>query len=199
MFLLRKNNLLIVLPLLLAACGRPSSKKQATLYPVDSLIVSQALMLEASHARLEKEAFVNNREDNASISPNDSAAWWQELDVFLELNAMNNPTARDAYTVEDGLRDSSSNLTIKAFTCTDPDLPIAYLRVYYHESLNDVRKIEAKYVENNLLLKSKRILTMEFQDVYNKRMLHSYSIIGGQKLFLADTVQFKLTGRIIIP
>jgi hypothetical protein len=68
--------------------------------------------------------------------------------------------------------------------------------VYYLDNLSNIKKIEALYSEANSLLKESRLLTLEFKEVYNKNILNSYSIKGGQKMFLGDSVQFMVRGSI---
>jgi hypothetical protein len=45
-------------------------------------------------------------------------------------------------------------------------------------------------------LKGSRHLIMEFQDIYNQTTLTSYSVEGGQELFLGNHVKFAVRGTI---
>jgi hypothetical protein len=100
------------------------------------------------------------------------------------------------YKVEE-YADSKSNLTVKSFATTE-DLPVRFLKIYYQKSLSQLRKIEAQYNEANSLYSSRRFLTMEFENVYNKTILTSYSISGGQKMFLDDSVQYNIDANIVL-
>ncbi len=128
--------------------------------------------------------------------PKNAMDWKNELAIFSELDVINKPINKGAYKVENQA-DAKSNLSIKSFYTT-ADLPVKYLRIYYHQSLNKIRKIEAQYNDANSLYMSSRYLAMEFEDSFNKTILTSYSIKGGQKMFLDDSVQYTIGVNIIL-
>lgn len=173
------------------------NKKQdsAAFYNIDSLISIQIKYLTEAHADLDKEAVVGSNRDKTVYTPKDSAAWERELELFRQVHAINKPINRDNYIVDDGLTDIASNLTVKAFSCTK-DLPVKYLRIFYQRSVREPRKIEALLDEKNVLYNSTRLLSMEFQQVNNKSILTYYSISGGQKMMVGDSVTFLITGKI---
>jgi hypothetical protein len=165
------------------------------LYNIDSLVSEQSRLLAAGNAKLHKEAIVIDGNDTLEYTPKDSLAWNRELDVFRQLDAMNKPVNRSNYLVDDNLYDPGSNLTVKAFTALD-ELPVRSLRVFYDTDIRTPRKIEAVYDEQNALYHSTRNLLLEFQQVNNKNLLTSYSIDGGQKMILSDSVTFTVRGKI---
>jgi len=122
--------------------------------------------------------------------------WKNELAIFSELDVINKPINKGAYTIGN-YADKKSNLSVKSFNTTE-DLPVKYLRVFYQQSPGRIRKIEAQYNEANLLYSSTRFLTMEFEDIFNKTVVTSYSINGGQKMFLDDSVQYIVGATIIL-
>src|SRR5690349_1631692 len=103
-------------------------------YPVDSLIQAQIEFLKESKAILTKKAEVNGTEETSTFAPKDSAAWAHELDIFAELNAMNSPVNVGNYTIENGLKDSTSNLSVRLITGKSK-LPIVYVKIFYLETV----------------------------------------------------------------
>ena len=170
-------------------------QKAVSLYNVDSLINTQIRYLLDHKATVNKKAILNGTEEVATTNP-DSAAWSEELAIFFELGVVNKPIHRATYKIET-LADVKSNLLVKSFTTTE-DLPVKFLKVYYHDSMDQLRKIEAQYDEANGLYSSKRFLTMEFEKIYEQTILTSYSIAGGQKMFLDDSVQYTIRASIAL-
>jgi hypothetical protein len=180
--------------LLLFSC----KKEEATVYyPIDSLMEAQINYLAEHRALLTKKAEIDGKEDTSSFTPKDTTSWASELDIFTELNVINKPITMGSYTVERGINDTQSNLSILSFSTTE-DLPIVYLKVYYLEKESNLRRIEALYHEENSLLKGSRLLIMEFQEINDAIVLTSYSIEGGQKIFLGDSVKFSIQGTVTL-
>lgn len=183
---------------LLISCHEHYSER-ATFYPVDSLVMAQINYLSSVHATLYKESALNAQLDTSRYSPADSMQWIKELDIFRQLEVINKPINRDSYLVNDGETDPGSNLTIKTFTRKEKEeLPVVYLKVYYQHSIRQPRKIEALFDEENALYKSARVLSMDFHPINNKTVLTSYSITGGQKMILRDSVDFSIRGKITV-
>lgn len=170
---------------------------QHNYYPIDSLIGAQIQFLTESKAQLTKKAEINGAEETTTFATRDSLAWAHELDIFSELNSINDPVNSGNYNVQNGLRDSTSNLSIKMITAKSA-LPVVYVKVFYLESLSKIRRVEALYKEENSLLKGTRQLILEFQEINNKTALVSYSVEGSQQMFLGDAVQFVIRGTIAI-
>jgi hypothetical protein len=186
----------LVLAVILASCSA-GERSTANFYPVDSLITEQVKYLSEVQATLTKHGEIDGVQDDTTFVPVDATAWLDELDIFMMLEAINKPINRNNYRIEDGLDDPRSNLTIKSIT-SKTDLPIAYLKIFYQDTPSKLRKIEAVYREENALMKGSRRLIMEFLEFNNKNILISYSIEGGQKMFLGDSVEFLVMGTITI-
>lgn len=180
---------IIVCSMLFISCST-EKQKPAGLYNVDSLISTQIRDLISHNAAISKKAVLNGEEKITTTNPKDSSDWNEELAIFLGLDVVNKPINKGAYKIET-YADNKSNLSVKSFTTTE-DLPVKYLRLYYQQSMGQLRKIEAQYRETNSLYISSRFLTMEFENIFNKTMLTSYSIAGGQKMFLDDSVQYTI-------
>lgn len=176
----------------MTSCTQPT--ETSNLYNIDSLVTEQIRLLATTKPTLEKHAVLGSGTDTLAYVP-DSTQWNKELEIFRQLDVMNKPVNRAYYLVDDNLYDPGSNLTVKAFTALEP-LPVRSVRVFYDTDILQPRKIEAIYDEENTLYKSSKNLLLEFQQIDNKNLLTSYSIDGGQKMILSDSVTFSVKGRI---
>jgi hypothetical protein len=184
------------LVLLLSACTPPARDVRG-LFAIDSLLQAQASYLAAANATVNKQITLGSKQEEVDLKPSDSTAWFKELEAFSVMNAINKPINRDRYTVDE-LPDPQSNLRMRSFKGTSDDLPVSYVRVYYHGVPQRVRKIESLYTEVNGLYKTSRSLSLEFDYINGTPVMTSYSIVGGQKMFLDDSVQYDIKGRVKI-
>jgi hypothetical protein len=186
---------IVLITLIFLSCSA-EEQNTAGLYNVDSLFKTQIDYLVGHDAVINKKAVLNGVEKIITIDPKDSLAWNAELAIFFELDMVNKPIHKGIYKVEE-YADKKSNLSVKSFSTTE-DLPVRFLKIYYQNSLSQLRKIEAQYNEANSLYSSRRFLTVEFENVYNKTILTSYSIAGGQKMFLDDSVQYHIAANVVL-
>ncbi|HEY5919702.1 MAG TPA: hypothetical protein VIU13_19920 [Chryseolinea sp.] len=187
---------LIVLILIGSLFSCSDGKKTKAMYPVDSLLQAQANYLSVKKAHLKKTVLLGGKEEEISLYPKDIIAWRNELEIFTALDVINKPINRSYYSIED-LSDSRSNLKVKSFTTTE-DLPVRFIKIYYYQSPNKLRRLEAQFKESNSLYTSSRDLTMDFQQFGDTIVLTSYNISGGQKMLLDDTVQYHITGSLAL-
>ncbi len=183
--------------LLFASCDYKRELKSHYYYNIDSLVKAQVQYLPSVSAELTKTSMLGEKSDVSIIVPIDTLLWSTELDIFRELEDINKPINRGSYVVDHGLKDPQSNLNIKSFKGVNKQT-VQFLKLYYHNTLPNLRKIEARYHEENSLYNSARILTMQFSPINNKMILTSYTIKGGQKMFMGDSVQFSIEGKIRI-
>jgi len=183
----------------LCACQN-DAPRTAVYYPIESLIQAQIDYLgdPAHPASLHKYATLGTDQDTVVSQPGAAAAWANELGPLYRLDVINKPIHQGKYVVETDLRDPNSNLRIRSFKAQDPSLPITYLKIYYQDSLKHVRRIEGAYREENALYTSTQILSMQLQEIHNKTLLTSYSIRGGQKMILADSMALGVAGWIAL-
>ena len=193
-----KTKLSKIAVVLIFLTGCITGKKEADFYPIDSLVIQQLTQLRDLKATLHKTASLKGKLDSVSYIPGDSATWGKELDIFIQLKDINKPVNHGSYLVDDNLLDPSSNLTVKAFTATEPELSVKYMKIFYQHSIDKPRRIEALFDEKNELYESSRLLSMEFHQINNKTVLTSYSIDGGQKMIMGDSVTFLIKGKISI-
>jgi len=192
--------LLIAVVLLFTACENQRSNA-TRYYPVDSLVEAQVFYLYESKARLTKTATIGANHEQTTTTK-DTTRWRHELAVFAQLDDINKPSNAAMYNVENGSPDVNSNLLVYALEAKDdPEhpIPVVLFKVYYLGNLNNIRKIEGLYREENSLLTSSRKLSMNFENINNKIVLTSYSVTGGQKMLMGDSVQYSVTGMITLP
>lgn len=193
-----KRILFILLTIVaLSSCGHKRSDPKYY-YAMDSILNKQTKFLANSKAKLTKKASIDGENETKSYTPKSDTAWAYELDIFAELNDINKPANAGKYRTEEGVKDMNSNLLIYTIESTEK-LPVVFLKVYYLDNLSNIRRIEGLYREESSLLKNSRQLSMEFQNINNKIVLTSYSMQGGQKMLLGDSVQFSVHGTITLP
>lgn len=189
-----KFSVVLLLVIISFSCSN-RQKSNSSLFNVDSLLQAQVRYLSTDHAGLIKTSSLEDASSSISFTPKDTAEWKSELEIFSVIHLINKPINRNSYEIEDQL-DSKSNLSVRAFVIKpsmpddEKDLPIEYLKIYYQDSPGKIRKIEAQYREASMMYKTVQILSMEFQPIKDKMILTSYSISGGQKMFMGDSVQY---------
>ncbi|HPH46561.1 MAG TPA: hypothetical protein PKU83_06125, partial [Chryseolinea sp.] len=128
-----------------------SNKQKVTsdLFNVDSLIDAQSRYLKEEHAGLEKISSLGNSRDSVFSIPKDTTAWKNELEAFNVLHLINKPVNRNSYTIENQ-EDTKSNLSVRTFAIKaslptdEKKLPIEYLKIYYQETPDKIRRIEGQ-------------------------------------------------------
>lgn len=177
----------------LLACEKKNEQRQ--LFAVNELLDQQINLLASAKATLQKTAIIGNDTNSVTFSPKDSSAWSRELDIFRELDVVNKPIHRSAYTIQEQRGDGGSQPYSKEFVSTK-DVPVPLIRIYYHA--NKIKKLEAIYRQKTSLYKSSRYLSMTWDEGVQPVLTH-YSIKGGQKMILGDTMVFELKGTIALP
>jgi hypothetical protein len=183
---------------LCALACKPVENTGERYYNLDSLLQAQTQLLIATKASLTKSAYLGERKETKQLSP-DSLGWIDEFGTLSELALINKPIYRGMYSVMDE-QDNKSNLRILSYAIKDKaqegKIPVRNVRIYYLGSLDRIKRIEGSYHEENELYRGSHTLSIELKDVYNKTMITSYSIVGHQKMILADSVDFTIEGQI---
>lgn len=199
-FLIGKLNFSVVAVVLMGITSCTGKReKQTTIYNLDSLVQEQIHLLADKKASSKKTVRLGEKESATELTPEDTLMWKKELDIFTELSVLNKPINRKEYVVEDGLTDTKSNLTIKSISTNEEGLPVKYLRIYYLPEPYQLKKIEGYTREENMLYQSARFFTLEFEELHNQPTLTSYTVNGGQKMFLRDSVTFSVHATLSIP
>jgi hypothetical protein len=163
----------------------------------DSLIVANKNYLVKANAGLTKYALISGRQDTIFLKP-DSTTWKNELDIFSQLSVFQKAAYRDAYQIEDRLRDSQSNLSVRQYKSTR-EVPVPLIRFYYHNTFGQLKKIEARYQNINSLYSTTRQLVMDFDQRNGKAVLTGYSVNGIQRMILSDSLTFSVKCDVTLP
>jgi len=178
------------------SCAPKETKPESNLFNFDSLISGQVKLLVENRAVLQKEVQMQDKKEHVTMEALDSQRWMNELEIFQQLSQINKPINSASYVVTES-SDSQSNLKVRSFHSNDK-VAFQDIKIYYLETPSHIRKIESIVNQQNPIYKSAKMLTLNFNEVYSKLMLTSYSIEGGQHMVLGDTVQFKILGAITV-
>lgn len=184
----------MIIALLAAGCDVKPDKKVSYYYDTDSLLLAQKKVLLQRGAAIQKKAKVGAKNEKATIEPDSVTAWEREFQIFEKIN-INKPGLKDVYQVKE-YDDIKSNLKIRAYTSSEEDVEVPYLKIYYLNEPTNLRKIEAKYVEANPIYRSQRYLEFTFDDHTGSPLLHKYRVRGSQKMIFKDSVSFEVNGKV---
>ncbi len=188
--------IVLVLWVVFTGCEDPG-KTTTSFFSVDSLVSAQTAYLRSANASLAKVAFIGNEKSVQEFKP-DSLQWEEEMRIFRHLEIINKPVYREVFDVTTA-PDKNSNLTVRRFVASDEESPVTHFSVYYLNNPARIKRLEARYQERNVMFSAKRDLILEFGEKERKPYLSAYSVKGGQKMFLGDTVQYVINGRILLP
>ena len=174
----------------ISACNRSNQQYDKAYFDFDSLINVQVAGLLKVQSTITKRSMINGKEDDSSFVL-DSLKLANELDVFRQLDLINRPLYRNTYQIEDGVKDTKSNLFIRSYTAKSPS-PVPFVKFYYRSSPRELKKIESVFYEENSLYDTRRNLLLEFDDSTGSLLLSGYQLSGTQKMILNDTVNFSV-------
>lgn len=195
------RKLLFLSFLLFWGCEQPGKNvylEELPYYDLAGLIDQQIRLLDSIRPDVVKVAFYEGKEETNRLKP-DSSQWANLLELFKNAD-INKPVLRGQYIEKSGQKDSNSNLNVRMYEPENPEnVNVQYLKVYYVDELDDVRKIEVRIKEDNVLFKGVRDLRMELiEDGEGNLLLSSYSIKGIQKMVMIDSVTFKIEAEVIL-
>jgi hypothetical protein len=179
----------------LYGCGS-KGLSEVPLFAVDSLLNAQADRLSQRQTSVTKVMYLDQSRSEVTVKPGSIDDWKKELEIFAVLESINKPINRDLYRAET-YADARSNLTVAAIT-TDAALPVRQLKIYYQKTPAQIKRLEGEYRESNTLYKGIRFLKLEFEQVDELPLLTGYQITGGQKMVLSDSVQYSISGALVI-
>ncbi len=174
------------------ACSPAVKEKPiSTYYDVDGLINEQVNKLRKQDANLAKKISIDGKLEKDTISF-DSLGWTNELGVF-KLADINKPTLKDLYEASEKSVDGQK---VWSYRAEKQSLGIEFLHVYFGSD-STLKKLEARYNEENALYSSERNMEMAFENVNGESMLTNYKIYGKQKMIMKDEVEFQIESEIL--
>lgn len=189
------NIRLFILPLIgILSCTDPVERESDSLkyYDLNGLIDQQLVWLIELNPKIQKTAVLNGIPESSSMHL-DSVQWARELKIFRDAD-LNKSRLRQEYRIVEDLSEPTSNLKIRLYEAINKEMmEVEYLKIFYVEEEDDLRKLEASVREKNALFSSKKMLYMTFEDNGNGsiKIIH-FKIEGHQKMILMDTVKFSL-------
>jgi hypothetical protein len=192
---MQTKNILLVLLLAtsIIACKQANLKYDKPYFDFDSLVNIQIKKISNTKDSVRKDAVIDGKQDHSSFVI-DSTRLAHEWDVFRQLDVINKPLYKGNYEITEG-KDTKSNLQVRTYQSKIKS-PVPYLRFYFHNSFQNLKKIESNYQEENALYFTKRDLMMVLDDQSGEPLIKSYSITGSQKMILSDSVKFSIHGSI---
>jgi len=188
---------ILLVSLCLFSCSQAEQEvKTGELYfSLEKLVEEQVSILSSGTYQIKKTAFLNEKHDEKILKP-DSLGWLDELKLFRDAD-INLPSLRGVYEMVAGPGELTSNLQEIDFIPVKEVQGVQYIKVFYAENRDDVRRIETRVTKVNSLFRGETILKLELRrDGENNLVLTSYEITGGQKIIMLDSVEYKITGLV---
>lgn len=189
-----KNILILFVLIGSASCQVKPDKAVSVYFDTDSLMKQQKQILYEKKASIYKRAKVEGRSSEGTVEPDSLDSWTREFQMLEKIN-INKSALEGSYEVRE-YDDPHSNLKIKEYSGIEDDLEVPYLKLYYLNTPDNLRIIEAAYVENNPIYHSKRDLKFVFNDFTGSSLLHKYTIKGAQKMIFKDSVKFEIKAEV---
>jgi len=179
---------LLVISICACSCVEsPSTAGSPRLIPdIDSLMDIGAL----TRASINKESVLNGERSTGSYPA--TGAFSEELAVFSAIETMNRPVFRETY--QKLIRpDGNSNLSVTEWLATDSSATVRSFRLFHHDSLPGVMKMEAHLRDDGYFFTKEERLMVTF-DPWSGRPEH-YHVTGRQRIawMNADTYEVKAT------
>lgn len=187
---MRILNLLFAVSLFLVSCA-PNDVKNVDYFNVNQLLDQQIALLSKSKTVVNKEANIDSLQEQSTFVP-DSLGWANELEVFRYLEVINKPIYQGLYELVDQ-KDEHSNLKVRVLKAK-AEVPVREFKIYYQDTFDHLKRIEAEIEEKNSLYYSSRKLSLQFDEM----LLSQYRISGVQKMILRDSVKYSIESKVLI-
>jgi len=182
----------LLLALVLSACNEKKVHEQQLLLDINQLIDAQITSLSQARDSIAKTSAMNGRQSFTLFLPTREILE-SELDMYRQLDDINKKTLRDGYTRSE-VDDTKSNLKIYQFS--NELARVSQVRIFYHEHLTQVKRIEGVVKEANQLYVNWKKLSLEFDEINGLPKLVAYGFDGYQKTVMRDTIHFSIRASI---
>lgn len=172
--------------LVLLACGenRESTVEPNAFYDLDSVLNAQIRVFSERGYTLRKTVQMDGKEEQLTEEP-DSAGWAEEFAIIRDFD-LNQPNNVGAYSTE------KFEETIKYELSDNIESPV---KVFEVEKKNgNLSRISGKYFEDKSIYQHRRVLELNFED----GLLKTYMVRGFQDMILKDTINYVISGEVII-
>ena len=180
----------------LHSCNRENLKYDKPYFDFDSLVHVQILKLEETKPGVRKKTSLTKKSDSVTFTP-DTAQWKHELDAFQQLDVINKPLYKGNYERID-FADDHSNLLVRLYRAKIKS-PVPEVKFFFQDNFKKLKRIEAVFMEGNVLYATSRKMTLEFDEQHGMQMISRYQVQGFQKMIFSDRVLFSIEGRLIFP
>lgn len=159
-------------------------------FDLKGLMNEQLTLLDSLNPAVEISAQIDEQKETVTTHK-DSAAWESSLKLFNDAD-INQPVLQGSYLVRDSF-DNQKGLQIKLYEAKHPaKTNIPYLKVYYQDSLPNVKHIETAFQEENLLYSTQRKMSATFDTFEGTPRLMQYKTTGRQKMLFRDSAFYEI-------
>ncbi len=186
-----KRYFLIFLTAVVIGCGDLKPAEVNLYFDLNDLLNQQIKTLSGSEVH--KMALVNSDTAITSLKL-DSLGWADEFNIFREAD-INKPALRGLYELKE-YNDTNSNLKVLEYQAINEAPVVRSLKLYYWNSIDKLKKIEASIVENNSIFDSEKQMKLTFDEINKQMILMNYYASGYQKMLFQDSVIFEINGKL---
>lgn len=151
-------------------------------------------MLDSLNPSVKIKAHIKGKEEFITTHK-DSSAWQASLNLFSDAD-INQPVLQGNYVIKDSF-DNEKGLKLKLYEAKESaDSSIPYLKVYYQDSIANVRRIETVFQEVNALYSTQRKMSAVFDNADGNPRIIEFETEGRQKMLFKDSILFDLQAKI---
>ena len=171
-----------------------SESPKTSYFDLAALVEQQVQWLDSLNPPVVLRATIGDRTETETMRK-DSTAWAETLELFQKSD-INQPVLRGQYEERDSLI-QTQNLRVRTYRAPRADrAEIPYLKVYYQDSLANVRRIETAFQEDNVLYSTYRRMWMNFAPYQGQPRITTFETVGKQKMILRDSVTYTARGEV---